>query len=283
MRPTILPALAALVGVALTSTGVHAALVRRGEIAKKPSKPVVAKRREPNEGLFDPVNGLFKRGPRDARTLVLTFDDGPHPESAGRLLDTLRALDVKATFFVVGERVKAHPRIVRRMLAEGHEVGNHTEDHQRLFDLSAERIGQELQGCEDDVRRATGRAMAFMRPPGMHFTPLVLQVAHDYGYVTVDVNNVAGDYAPNGGLSDLTPEEAVAYGAEPAQIVEKVERQFKPGTIILLHDNPVTLLAVPEIVARARAQGYRFVTTAEMLASLPEPVRVVANPVAPRR
>ena len=79
-------------------------------------------------------------------------------------------------------------------------------------------------------------------------------------------------------MSDLTPEEAEAYGLQPEAIAAKVERQFKPGTIVLLHDNPVTLAALPEIVARARAEGYRFVTTSEMLASLPEPVRVVANP-----
>lgn len=258
-----------LVGAALAS-GCFSKGARQG--------PSVAPK--PNEGLFDPADGLLKRGPREARTLVLTFDDGPHPESAEPLLDTLKKLDVKATFFVVGARVKARPDVVRRMLREGHEVGNHTEDHQRLYDLPLEKMGWELRACEADVEKATGRAMTLARPPGMHFNPTVLAVAHKLGYVTVDVNNVAGDYGPNDGLSDLTPEEATAYGLEPAQIADKVERQFKPGTILLLHDNPVTLQAVPEIVARARAQGYHFVTTAELLASLPEPVRIVANPKA---
>ena len=276
MRALIPLVLPTLIGLALATVGGRE-IVRRAATAKRP-----AARHWANEGLYDPTVGFLKRGPRDERTLVLTFDDGPHPESAAPLLDTLKALGVRATFFVVGERVKARPDLVRRMIAEGHEVGNHTATHTRLFDLPAERVGQELKGCEDDVRKATGRAMTLMRPPGMHYTPLVLQVAHAHGYIMVDVNNVAGDYAPNDGLSDLTPEEAAAYGSEPAQIVEKVERQLKPGTIILLHDNPVTLQAVPEIVARARAQGYRFVTTAELMASLPEPVRIVANPPAPK-
>ena len=164
------------------------------------------------------------------------------------------------------------------MIAEGHEVGNHTEDHTRLYDLPPARIAEELRRCETDVRRATGRSMAFARPPGMHFTPTVLAVARFLGYITVDVNNVAGDYPPGGGVSDLTPEEAEAYDLRPEQIAAKVERQLKPGTIVLLHDNAITLAALPEIVAKARAQGYRFVTTAQMLASLPEPVRVEANP-----
>lgn len=286
MRASFPMFLPTLVGFALASTGVRANAERRSGAEKaKPQRTIISLVARPvapkvrlNEGLFDPADGLFKRGPRDERTLVLTFDDGPHPDSAEPLLDVLKALDVKATFFVVGGRVKARPDIVRRMLAEGHEVGNHTEDHQRLHELSDARIAEELRGCEADVRAATGHGMTLMRPPGMRFTPAVLAVARSQGYVTVDYNNVAGDYVPNGGVSDLTPEEASAYGLDKATIVERVERQLKPGTIILLHDNAVTLSAVPEIVARARAQGYRFITTAEMLASLPDPVRIVANP-----
>ena len=288
MRVPSVLILPTFVGLALATSGVRAHAARRSETKpQRGARTVVAMvarpvppRANPNEGLFDALDGLFKRGPRTERTLVLTFDDGPHPDSAETLLDTLRDLDVRATFFVVGERVKARPALVRRMLAEGHEVGNHTEDHARLHDLPDARVSEELRQCEADVRKATGHAMTLMRPPGMRFTPSVLRIARALGYVTVDYNNVAGDYVPNGGVSDLTPEEAEAYGLQPSVLVERVERQFKPGTIILLHDNPVTVSAVPEIVARARAQGYRFVTTAEMLASLPDPVRIVANPIA---
>ena len=282
--------ISALVGIVLASSGVRAEAERRNlPRTTKSTRTVinlVAKaippRPELNEGLYEPGEGLFKRGPRTERTLVLTFDDGPHPNSAAPLLDLLGKLDVKATFFVVGGRVKARPDLVRRMIAEGHEVGNHTEDHQRLHDLPEAKVVQELSECEADVRAATGRGMTLMRPPGMRFTPAVLAVARAQGYITVDYNNVAGDYVPNGGLSDLTPEEVAAYGLDPKTIVGRVEKQFKPGTIILLHDNATTVSAVAEIVARARAQGYRFVTTAEMLASLPDPVRIVANPLANR-
>ena len=252
-----------LLGVALTSFGIP---------------PVVAT----NKGLFDPARALLKRGPRNERTLVLTFDDGPHPECAEPLLDALKRLDVKATFFVVGERVRERPDVVRRMLVEGHEVGNHTEDHRRLHALSRERVETELRECETDVLRATGRGMTLMRPPGMRYTAAVLAISRSLGYVTVGYNNSAADYVPNGGLSDLTPEETAAYGLAPQVLADRVVRGFKPGTIILLHDNSATLAALPEIVARARAQGYRFVTTAEMLASLPVPVRIVANPLVRR-
>lgn len=286
MRPSNSLVLPILLGAALAAAGVRAENGRRGEVSKAKSQKttinLVARpapaNRNVEEGYFDPADGLLKRGSREEKTLVLTFDDGPHPQSAETLLDELKKLDVKATFFVVGERVRSHPDVVRRMLAEGHEVGNHTEDHARLHELSPERIVEELRTCELEVRRVTGRSMAYMRPPGMRFNPTVLAKARGLGYVTVGYNNVAGDYVPNGGVSDLTPEEADALGLSPAVIADRVEKQLKPGTIILLHDNPVTVAAVPDIVARARAQGYRFVTTAELMASLPEPVRIVANP-----
>ena len=246
------------------------------------SADVPNKGRNATEGLYDPAVGILKRGSPDERTLVLTFDDGPHPESCERALDTLRELGVKATFFVVGERVKARPDLVRRMIAEGHEVGNHTQRHPRLDALPPERQADEMRFCATNVERATGRGMAFMRPPGMRFSPATLVKARALGYVVVGYNSAAGDYAPGPGLSDLTPEESEIYGLTPGSIAEKIERQLKPGTIILLHDNSVTLQAIPKIVAYARSQGYRFVTTAELMAGLPEPVKIVANPVVAR-
>ncbi len=231
------------------------------------------------EGLYDPAVGLLKRGSPEERTLVLTFDDGPHPGSCEALLDSLKALGVKATFFVVGERVKARPDLVRRMLAEGHEVANHTQNHPRLSGLAPERQEAEMRACEAIVERVTGRGMAFMRPPGMRFDAMTLAKSRKLGYVMVGYNSAAGDYGPSAALSDLTPEESEAYGLTPANIADKIGKQLKPGTIVLLHDNPVTLQAVPLIVNRARAEGYRFVTTADLMAGLPEPVRIVANPV----
>lgn len=286
MRHTASLLVPAVVAVTLVATGVRAAEGKHQEEVPpakgtpvKKEVPAVVTNRNATEGFYNAADAYLKRGPRDEKTLVLTFDDGPHPESGNRLLDILRELDVKATFFVVGRRVKAHPEIVQRMIDEGHEVANHTNDHTRLYNLTTEAMANEIKGCEDEVRKATGRGMVFMRPPGMHFNPQVLAETKAQGYITVGVNCVAGDYVANGGLAELTPVEAQEMGLQPHQIANRIERQFKPGAIILLHDNPVSIEAVADIVARARTQGYRFVTTSELMASLPEPVKVVANPV----
>src|SRR5689334_14405536 len=127
--PLAIPALALVTFVGLAHAH-HGEETLRPKLAAK--APVS---RNVEDGLFDPAEGYLKRGSREEKTLVLTFDDGPHPESAERLLDLLRELEVKATFFVVGQRVQMHPDVVRRMLAEGHEVANHTEDHLRLHEL----------------------------------------------------------------------------------------------------------------------------------------------------
>lgn len=281
MRHTASLLIPAVVAVTLVATGVRAADEKRRDDAPtgKPIVKRVSTNRNAEEGFYNSSEAYLKRGPRDERTLVLTFDDGPNPESANRLLDILRELDIKATFFVVGRRVSAHPEIVQRMIDEGHEVANHTQDHQRLFNLPTEKVVEEIKDCEENVRKATGRGMAFLRPPGMHFTPQVLADTKAQGYITVGVNCVAGDYVANGGLAELTSAEAEELGLQPHQIADRIEKQFKPGAIILLHDNPVSIEAVADIVARARTQGYRFVTTSELMASLPEPVKVVANPV----
>ena len=90
----------------------------------------------------------YSRIRTQAPFIAMTFDDGPHPVYTPRLLDILKARNIKATFFVVGTNTRRYPGIIRRMIAEGHEVGNHTVNHKYLSRISLEEARAEVAGCE---------------------------------------------------------------------------------------------------------------------------------------
>ena len=100
------------------------------------------------------------------KVVALTFDDGPHGTLTPRVLDILRDNNVKGTFFMQGCNVKAHPQVVRRMVSEGHEVGNHTWNHAYLSKVSREKAESQLQSTNEAIRNACGIVPVVMRPPG---------------------------------------------------------------------------------------------------------------------
>lgn len=99
------------------------------------------------------------------KVVALTFDDGPHGTLTPRVLDILRDNNVKGTFFMQGCNVKAHPQVVRRMVSEGHEVGNHTWNHAYLSKVSREKAESQLQSTNEAIRNACGIVPVVMRPP----------------------------------------------------------------------------------------------------------------------
>lgn len=208
------------------------------------------------------LNGdLLVHGNPTLREVALTFDDGPYGETTEQILATLADEGVSATFFVVGRHVEDRPALVRAILNAGHEVGNHTYSHPRLTEISHEEARQELVKCEEAFFKATGTHMNLMRPPGMQFDDGLLRLAQDMGYTTIHWNAVAGDYVP----------------VEPAMVTKRVLWQVQPGSVILLHDSPDTARALPELIRRLKADGYRFVTVTQMLARLPRPVFLASN------
>jgi peptidoglycan/xylan/chitin deacetylase (PgdA/CDA1 family) len=103
-----------------------------------------------------PTYGIYTHARIQGPYLAMTFDDGPSAEYTPRLLDLLKARHLKATFFLIGQNVQAHPELVRRIIAEGHEVGNHTWDHPQLSKLSDERATDEIEKTQDAIRTACG-------------------------------------------------------------------------------------------------------------------------------
>lgn len=95
----------------------------------------------------------------------LTFDDGPHPVHTPKILDWLKANDLHATFFLVGENVGRHPALVQRIVAEGHHVGNHTWSHPKLTVMSDTLVRDQIQRTHDAIVKACGQAPTVFRPP----------------------------------------------------------------------------------------------------------------------
>ncbi len=240
--------------------------------------PSYWKERKAGEDLYNASEHYFKRGSRESKTVCLTIDDGPHPESITSILDTLKEQHVPAAFFVVGTRVKRAPELVQRMIDEGHEVGNHTQDHKRLDTLTPEQIGKELDFCETNIEKACGRKATLFRPPGMRFSEAVMDAISTRGFTMVGYNVGAKDFSQTPGNGAVTGNLLATLSSSGSEVVERVMKQVKNGSIILLHDEPNTAAALPQIIARLRAEGYEFKSVSDMMASIPQSLHVVANP-----
>ena len=185
------------------------------------------------------------------KCLALTFDDGPGPVTA-RLLDTLKKHKVKATFFLVGERVEKRPQVVRRMAREGHEIGNHTYDHESLPALSDAQITEELSRTQEVLRRVIGKRPRMMRPPYGHTDARVVAAAKKLGLAQVLWTGTTLDWS----LRDVD------------KIGDKVLSLARPNGVILMHDVvPHTVKAMPRVLRELKRRGYRLVTVSELAGS----------------
>ncbi len=198
------------------------------------------------------------------KVIALTFDDGPWPKSTAQVLDILKQNQIKATFFLIGQNVKNYPTLVKREIAEGHVIGNHTWHHWYQF-LNPQAAAYEIDHTADLIYQVTGIKTNLFRPPGgiMH-------------------NGVA-DYARNNKYAIvLWSSDSVDY-SRPAvpKLINNVFRNAKPGGIILMHDGggnrSKTVQALPEIIANFRKQGYSFVTIPELLAMQDKDQKLIAK------
>lgn len=231
-----------------------AAFVPSVRVASAPSKSVT------HDANYVADGALLRHGDRYVPEIALTFDDGPHPESIGLILDTLRAYGVKATFFLVGRQIEEHPAWARRIIEAGHEVGNHTQNHRRLIGLSEPEFEEEVNACARAFHAATGHTMTLFRPPGMRYNRAILRRLQAMGYTTIGWTAAAKDF------------ETVSHrieGMTTDEIVDRVLKTVDNGGIILLHDTKQTAEALPRLISVLRVSGHRFVTVSQMLARLP--------------
>lgn len=184
------------------------------------------------------------------KVIALTLDDGPNNDLMPKFLDTLAEHNVKATFFLIGNRVSDCAQVVKRAYDEGHEIGNHSFSHIDLAQLSKDEFLKEVELCQLAVEKVTGERPAFFRPPFLSTNSVMdgsMEIPYASGYVTGD--GVAGSIAADRYYRAVT--------------------QAHDGAIILMHcasHAGETLKALPQVITELRAQGYEFVTVSELFA-----------------
>jgi peptidoglycan-N-acetylglucosamine deacetylase len=189
------------------------------------------------------------RLPADSKKVALTFDDGPSDPYTGQILDLLRERKVKATFFVCGQNVERHPNLARRIVAEGHTIGNHTYSHPFLYLLGRKAMAEEIDRAQLAIEKATGVRPKLFRPPyGIRWFGL-FPLLRERGLRLIMWSGTGFDWK-NG----------------RDEIVASAVKALEPGAIILLHDghgvrtgNQVdrssTWAALPGILDAAKSRG----------------------------
>jgi peptidoglycan-N-acetylglucosamine deacetylase len=189
-------------------------------------------------------------GPPDGNRVALTFDDGPTPGVTDLILDELQRRKLHATFFMIGQRIAAAPDLARRVLAEGHDVGNHTFTHPKLTTLADREVEAEIQKTQDIMREVLNHRAAWFRPPYGELRQNQAGLLSSKGLGTVLWNVDPGDWSQPG----------------EAKIVGTILAETKPGSIIVCHDlHRQTADSVGPILDGLLECGFTFATLSTLL------------------
>lgn len=198
------------------------------------------------------------KGPGHRKAIALTFDDGPS-EGTPQLLDLLSEFNVTATFFVCGQNVERLPFIARRIVARGHEIGNHSYTHPRLYGQSSAFVEREFEQAQQVIEAETGISPWIMRAP--------------YGARWFGLRSVQSRL---GLLGVMWTVIGCDWSLPSDRIATRVLRSARPGAIVCLHDGRETqprpnitntLTAVREIIVKLQDQGYEFEIVSDILQS----------------
>lgn len=192
----------------------------------------------------------------DSPILALTFDDGPSTKSTERILDTLEANGAKATFFVIGRNIAGHTDTLVRAYRMGCEIGNHTYDHKKLCDLSADGIARQLEKTDEAIEGILGFRPTLVRAPCGRCGNATKAV--DRPIILWSVDTEDWDYACNKGGNTAQNRET---------IIRSVTEHARDGDIILMHDiYSLTADCCAEIIPALCQKGFRLVTVSELMA-----------------
>jgi peptidoglycan/xylan/chitin deacetylase (PgdA/CDA1 family) len=187
------------------------------------------------------------RGPFAA----MTFDDGPHAQNTPRLLNMLHEWGIKATFFLIGQNAATHPGLVRRIVAEGHEVGNHSWSHPKLGPMPDDAVRDQLRRTHDAILNACGVAPLVFRPPYGSITSTQQEwIAREFGYPTI--------------LWSVDPNDWKDRNS--STVSSRILRGAHAGSIILAHDiHATTVSAMPSTLPALTRRGLKFLTVSQII------------------
>ncbi len=230
----------------LTEAPVGDVSANAGDVAAAPVQPTAA------PAATNPVKLSYSSCNVEGKFVAMTFDDGPHAQNTPRLLDILKQRGIKATFFVVGQNAAEYPDILKRIVAEGHELANHSYTHPLLASLGESALRDQLDKTHQAVLNATGVSMKVMRPPyGALNEPQRRWTNANFGYKII--------------LWDVDPLDWKYRDA--SRVENEILGHAKAGSIILSHDiHKSTVDAMPSTLDALVAKGFSFVTVSELLA-----------------
>jgi len=191
------------------------------------------------------------------KLVALTFDDGPTPEGTDQILAVLGEENVKATFFVTGGELAQNPEQGKKIVAAGHELGNHSYSHVRMLLVTPSFVRDEIERTDQLIRNTGYRGEILFRPPyGKKLFTLPYYLSRT-GRKTI--------------TWDIEPDSYPEIAADSEKITNYVDASVRPGSIIILHamypNRRESLRSVNKIVERLRAEGYEFKTVSELLAA----------------
>jgi peptidoglycan/xylan/chitin deacetylase (PgdA/CDA1 family) len=198
---------------------------------------------------------VFYKGPANKKRAALTFDDGPDEVYTPKILDILNEKKIQATFFVIGQQVSKAPEMFKRIMNEGHEIGNHSWSHPNFIELTASELIKEIKSTEAEIHSHTGKFTSILRPPYGFVTKSDIQTINDLGYKVIMWTVDTLDWT---GLTDK-------------EIISIVNRDLTEGAIILQHSFKSstskldgTVKALPVIIDKLINEGYEVVTISKL-------------------
>ena len=209
---------------------------------------------------FGMQKDIIRQGPHHFKYVALTFDDGPDPIYTPEILDILEKKNVYATFFLIGKSVEQYPDIAKRIVDEGHSIGNHTYSHKSLIPLSKKATVHEIKKAEKAIEDATQVRPTLFRPPRGIYSSFARNFLMDERYTIALWDVSAMDWAE----------------IEPNGIVSAVVKKTRPGSILLFHDSgdlitfkggnrSHTVKALPYVIDELKSMGYEFITVDQMI------------------